>query len=298
MLTRAQCAHFETEGYLVLPGVLTAPTVRALRARIRPLFDRPVGARFPGDAYGDDRYGNFRLYDIYNRYPDLRWLLFHAPVLSALQDLLGPDCLELPECSVALNSFGTNPFGGWHKDTTTLESTGSMIHYADDFLMIGVAYYLQDNSAEYGGGLDVQPGTHRQRGDWYLGSPPPPSLLERAWRKGWRLLGRPLPSRDPRRARAVTLPLKAGDALLFNSRLNHRATMPRALPVPPDHDKLAIFDAFIRRGPHVRAYLDFIHGPAGWGYLPHITLGSELAQAARSAGVGLALEGYATRREP
>jgi ectoine hydroxylase-related dioxygenase (phytanoyl-CoA dioxygenase family) len=289
MLTQAQRTHFETEGYLILPGVLTAPTVRALRATLRPFFDRSADARFPGDAYGDDRNQNFRLYDIWQRYPDLRWLLSHPPVLGALQALLGSDCLELPESSVALNSFG-----GWHKDTTTLESTGSRIHYADDFLMIGVAYYLQDNTAEYGGGLDVQPGTHRQPGDWYL-HPPRPSLWQRAWRKGWRLLGRPRAPVDLRRARSVSLPLRAGDALIFNARLNHQATMPRMQPVPPEHEKLAVFDTFIRRGPHVRTYLDFIHGPAGWGYLEHCTPRAEFVQAARAAGVGLALEGYAPR---
>jgi len=91
---------------------------------------------------GDDKNKNNRLYDIYNGYPEARWLLFHKPVLDVLRSLLGEDCSEIPECSVALNSFGVNQWGGWHKDTTTQEIAGYDLHYQDDFLMVGLAYYL------------------------------------------------------------------------------------------------------------------------------------------------------------
>jgi hypothetical protein len=296
MLSRQQCAQFDTDGYLLIPQVLTPAQVREVRAFFRPKFDLPPEQRCSGDAYGDDKIGNYRLYDIYNRYPEVRWLLFHEPVLMILKELLGDDCVEIPECSVALNSFGLNQFGGWHKDTTTMEAAGYRIHYQDDFLMVGLAYYLQDNTPAYGGGLDVQPGTHRQPCDWYLGEVAGPSLAWRAWRKFWRLLGHRLDTtHDGRRSRVVSIPCKAGDVLLFNSRLNHRATLPRHSPIPPDREKIAVFDTFSRNRHYVQAYLDFIHSPAGWGYLPYIALRSDFVQAAHAAGVRLALEGYPRR---
>ena len=142
MLTSEQRRQFEHDGYILIPEVLTASQVRWLRDFFRGKFDLPPGQRCPGDAYGDDKNKNNRLYDIYNRYPEARWLLFHKPVLEVLRSLLGEDCIEIPECSVALNSFGVNQWGGWHKDTTTQEIAGYDLHYQDDFLMVGLAYYL------------------------------------------------------------------------------------------------------------------------------------------------------------
>ena len=42
------------------------------------------------------------------------------------------------------------------------------------------------------------------------------------------------------RRQPVTVPSKAGDLVLFDIRLNHRSSLPRQLPVPPEHEKILI----------------------------------------------------------
>lgn len=289
MLTRQERKQFEKDGYLLIPGVLTPEQVRSLREFFKPKFNLPPDQRAPGDSYGDDRHKNYRLYDIYNRYPELRWLLFHERVLTILKSLLGEDCVEIPECSVALNSFG-----GWHKDTSSLERAGYRIHYRRDFLMVGLAYYLQDNTEEYGGGLDVEPGSHREPRDKYIEGLPRPGLARRAWRKLGRVVGLGgAGSQESGANRVVSIPSRAGDLVIFRFRLNHRATLAQQPVLPEGREKIAIFDTFSRNRPYVREYLDFMHGQGGWEYLPYISYQSDFLEQAKAAGVGLALEGYA-----
>src|SRR5262249_3919397 len=83
--------------------------------------------------------------------------------------------IMLPENSATMNTFANR----WHKDTTYLELNGHKFHWERDFLMVGAAYYLQDNSPEYGGGLDVEPGSHYQPD--YFDRPRKRGLLESAW---------------------------------------------------------------------------------------------------------------------
>src|SRR6185437_11613372 len=126
------------------------------------------------------------------------------PVVKILKSLLGEDYVKLPEDAAALNSFG-----GWHKDTTSLERAGYRFHYQDDFLMVGIAYYLQDNTQRYGGGLDVETGSHRE--------PRRPHIARRAIRKLGRLVGRrsDAATKDGGANKVVSIPSKAGDLVIF-----------------------------------------------------------------------------------
>jgi hypothetical protein len=81
----------------------------------------------------------------------------HKPTIEILRKLLGNDFVVLRECAAHFQGFG-----GWHKDTTSQEFAGHLFQWSENYLMVEVAYYLQDNDEEYGGGLDVEPGSHRK----------------------------------------------------------------------------------------------------------------------------------------
>jgi ectoine hydroxylase-related dioxygenase (phytanoyl-CoA dioxygenase family) len=251
-----QRAAFARDGYTVVPEVLTGAQVAGLRTSLQALFDAPEESLPPGDS---DTF----LMDVLVRQPEIRWVLFHPPVLAALRGLLGDDFVVLPESVVQRNRFG-----GWHKDTTSQERTGLLFHRADDFLMVEAAIYLQDNSTEHGGGLDVVPGSHRTR-DPYVR----PSLTDKVRSK----LG--LPPSAPRRFTQVAS--RAGDLVLFDFRLDHRAT-PRTAPA---EDKLAIFFAASSNTSHVASYVDFISGRPEYTYLQGRTVPGDLLEQARLAGV-------------
>ena len=260
MLKAEQIQQFRKNGYLRIPDVLTPDQVRWLRDYFQAKLSLPEEQRLPGDL--DDF-----LFDIYVRYPEISWLLFHEPTIKILKSLLGDDFVVMRESVVQLNRFG-----GWHKDTTSQEKAGRRFHWDDDFLMIEAAYYLQHNSEEYGGGLDVEPGSHLKP-DPFIGNG---SRLEKL-RQMTRRLTR----------RGVSIPSAAGDLVLFHFRINHRATQARQPEAARKIGKLAIFSACSKNNNHVLDYYDFLRTRPEYGYLKDASYSAGILKQAEDLGVRL-----------
>jgi hypothetical protein len=230
---------------------------------LRPKFEAPAEHRAKGDL------DNVML-DVFSRNPAIRWLLFHEPTRQVLRGLLGDDYVVLREAGAHFEMFG-----GWHKDTTAQERAGHTFHWDPDYLMVEVAYYLQDNSEEYGGGVDVQPGTHQQR-DRY--ATPKKADLYRRIRD--RVFGE---SND-----SLSVPSKAGDLVIFDFRLNHRATQRTSSNPPPDRQKMAVFIACSRNTPHVQRYHDYIASRPDYVYLQGgFSYPKDLARDAEAHGINM-----------
>jgi ectoine hydroxylase-related dioxygenase (phytanoyl-CoA dioxygenase family) len=268
MLGKEQIDSFHRNGYLVVPDILSADQVRSLRAALRPKFNTPESERYPGDS---EHY----LFDIFSRYPDLRWLLLHEPTLAVLRSLLGEDFVVMREAAAHFQNFG-----GWHKDTTSQEVAGHMFQWDPDYLMIEVGYYLQDNTVEFGGGLDVQPGSHLQP-DQYAHPAPPPSRMQK-------LVSRLTGNGNGSQPEVVSIPSKAGDLVLFHFRVDHRATPTKHEQIPEDQQKMAIFTACSRNTPHVKTYHDFISSRDSYVYLKGgFSYPEELVADCRTANINL-----------
>lgn len=234
---------FQREGYAVIPGVFDRAQVRELRSTLLSVFDGPLQL---GDRARASNGAGLRV-ELAARYPSLRWLLVHPPLLAAVRSLLGEDFIYLPEMSAHDSGFG-----GWHRDTLSQESAGHTFHNEPDFLMAEVAIYLQDNHRIYGGGLDVIPGSHARPDARFhdLG------LLDR------------IQHRLQFRTRRHSIPTRAGDLLLFDFRIEHRATQRLPyVPVPPEHRKLAVFFACSANNRHAQNYRDYIAGRTDYEYL-------------------------------
>jgi ectoine hydroxylase-related dioxygenase (phytanoyl-CoA dioxygenase family) len=240
VITQQQQDFFTSNGYLLVPGILDQEQVRSLREYLRPKFEAPAEHRPKGDL------DNVML-DVFSHNPPIRWLLFHEPTQQVLRGLLGDDYVVLREAGAHFEMFGT-----WHKDTTAQERAGHTFQWDPDYLMVEVAYYLQDNSEEFGGGVDVQPGTHRQR-DRY--ATPKKADLYRKVRN--RVFG----------DNSLSVPSTAGDLVIFDFRLNHRATQRTSSNPPPDRQKMAVFIACSRNTPHVQRYHDYIASRPDYLYL-------------------------------
>jgi hypothetical protein len=267
MLTQKQKERYAREGYLLVPGILSAEQVRWLRAFFRPKFDSPGP---PPDTH-------HWLADIFGRYPEVRWLCFHEPTLQVVRALFGNDIVMLPESTAQFNYFGR-----WHKDTGSFDRAGRLFFKEKDFLQWGLAYYLQDNTVAYGGGLDVEPRSHRQPDDPFIDLKDRRSIWKRIWHQidrparrkywqAWEEHGGYVPSE------VVSIPSRAGDMVIFDSRVNHHATpargivpqngwIPRGL-LPFEHEKLALFSAWSRNNSTARAYMDWTK--TRWEY-PHL----------------------------
>jgi hypothetical protein len=179
-------------GYVIVRGVLAPGEI----VRLRAVCARWFGTYRRADMLPSEFLGE----------PELARVPFSPPVVDALQQLLGSDYTTFPDFNVQ-----SNKYGGWHRDNNS-EGPADYL-YAPDYLFVKCGVFLQDNDAERGGGIDVVPGGHRLR----IGRAQ--SLLSRTLRWAYYKLSRPL-----------TVPVRAGDLVCFDSRLYHQSTWPRQVP--------------------------------------------------------------------
>ncbi|CAB4323191.1 MAG: hypothetical protein F2520_04665 [Actinobacteria bacterium] len=122
--------------------------------------------------------------------PDISWVFSHPKVLETYRDAYGSnDLLFTGHCDIHQDSFSA-----WHKDTGSGDCYFDEDCFVEECRVIKMAIYLQDHFDE--AGLTVAPGSHRSR-QW--GS-----------------------SEDGARSIAS----RAGDAVLFDVRIDHRGRRP------------------------------------------------------------------------
>ena len=84
--TQSLLERFHEQGFLHIPGMLTAVEVSGLRDRIDRAFadDRLVET--------DNRYGDFIMCRMFELDPLFRDMLTREPIISLVEEVLGPDC--------------------------------------------------------------------------------------------------------------------------------------------------------------------------------------------------------------
>jgi ectoine hydroxylase-related dioxygenase (phytanoyl-CoA dioxygenase family) len=249
--------NVDRDGYTVVLGALTEDEVAETREFLTELVEKKP--QFDGDeqypARPGSRGGGVR-HDVFSRYPETRRVLDKPEVLDMLRSALGEDFVLLPE--MALHD---SRYGGWHKDTTPLESAGYDFHWEPGFRLLECGIYFQDND-EFGGGLDIVPGSHREPDD----SPPPPKVtFMRRLRGKLSQMGVLPPPKDPPTAeepRRFSIPNKARDLVAFDLRAKHMATQPSPgiEEIPADKRKFALLFIAGANNEHSRRYRDLIAG--------------------------------------
>lgn len=196
-----QIKSFQRDGFIILRNVLTLEQVSSLRTTLIQLLHRPMDERGLGDEENT-------LENIWVRFPQLRWVLFHKPVLNVLRQFLGEKFVFLRDGAAHLNNSVP-----WHRDTDTYEKAEYDFHRQKNFQVVNICYYLQDSEK---GGLEIIPRSH-------LLNFKPFSQVGR-WKRS--------------QEKPITIPSRAGDAILFDPRLIHRGT--QANKGTPE-EKVAIF---------------------------------------------------------
>lgn len=237
MLNETDRRFFHENGYLIVRDAVPADHLLAARRRLETLFEEGVYREAPHSTA-------HIINDLYRFAPDLLPLIFTEKYFDAVRGLLGPEAAWIPECAVHRDRFF-----GWHKDSSGVERAGMRSHRAYEPPLLTCALYFQDNGPG-AGGLTVAAGTHREpdRTLHYYSK----KLRHRLPNKLLKWLGRSEFDRLERRR--TDLPSRFGDLVIFDIRLSHRATYPRA---PAPVEKLAIFNAFVRDDAVGREFLAF-----------------------------------------
>jgi hypothetical protein len=221
-------AKFERDGYVTIDSIIDARVVRELRSLFLPIFERRKAVV---------------LHDAVLHYPRILDVLRTPRLVQGLTRLLGERFVVPPYSSVAFNGFGL-----FHTDTTGAEISGQTFHKERDYRIVTVAIYLQDNN-EFGGGIRLVPGSHRQPDRYVELLRRKAEMRQRVGQSRWRRLanwlsrGRLYDWNKPfeEHASGVDIPSKAGDAIIWDLRMAHRASPKRAGGPLPDGGKLALF---------------------------------------------------------
>ncbi len=253
------------QGFTTIPQVLNAAEVKQVRQQLIEIFNNP--SSYEGDLLAKGSQGSVYL-DMYSRYPQFHWIFTSDRFVNGMRSILGDDFLYLPES--ALHHAG---YTGWHKDTNAQEKAGHDFHWQDDFEVVQVGIYLQDNDPEYAGGLDVIPGSHKVRNVSPQKKSKIGSLADRFLNK------------LKKQPQEYSVPSKAGDVAVFNLRTDHRATQPKSTPIPPEHAKYAIFIVCSRNNGHAKRYIDYVRTRPDYAFLKGFAYSPDLLAKGKSKGL-------------
>lgn len=214
-------ASFKKNGFVIIPNVLKKNDVERIR---QVIYDHTLStnARFLDiESFLD----NEKLLNI------LIELQFKDEVVSTLRKIWGNEFCYLNDIDLQCNMFGVaSKNRGWHRDCgSELGYTQNKYLFERDYKVAKVGVYLQDNTLDFGGGIDVMPASHKdfksffgsvilQFGYLYI--------LERL-----RLISAKI---FPRR---FFIPISAGSVVIFDSRLHHRSSPPRSIELTIEEQK-------------------------------------------------------------
>jgi hypothetical protein len=269
MLKIDQIKSFERDGFLRIPGVFSESQIADLRHELDLLFQQPV--RFEGDLQAHGNRGSIRC-DIFARYPQFRWLLFHQALYLSVSSLLGHDFGIIPE--TAAHSSG---YGDWHRDLTSHEKAGFRHKSESSLKMVTLAIYLQDNT-DKGGGLDVVPGSHRR----YRKYRPFPVFLKPYEQKMRRWFSRKILGDQE-----YVIPSLAGDLVIFDCKIKHKASWPKVARGPEDPTKYAIFLTACANNKEMHDFVSYLSTVEALGYVKNHKYPADLLSESKSHGINL-----------
>jgi hypothetical protein len=247
MITAEQKKQFEEKGYLLVPGVMSKEEVAEMRKKVLHIFDSGEWKKSPYNT-------KLSLSDVFETFPEFLNYTLKPKVLEVVKGLLGENPLLMPESAIHYRLYTP-----WHKDTTSQERAGHNFHHKPEALMIEAGFYMQDND-EYGGGLTVMEGSHRTK-DNFVPPPVQPSIVERAINKVLPTPEEKNKKINPHQHKLLDIPSKAGDLVIFNFMVNHRATLPKVCKpaeLPKEKEKIAFFNAFSVNNETAYEYIKYL----------------------------------------
>ena len=212
---------FKENGFVLVKKVLEDAEIEEVRAISHRLLESKDNPRqiLPRDIFS-------------NKY--LRILPFKKKIVSSLKESLGLSLTYVPDFTLHSNQFG---FPGWHIDSGS-EVRNSYLQ-KEDYKFAKCGIYLQDNTLEWGGGIIVAIGGHKF------------PFITKSLRLNRKI--KSVFNKLQIKFKKVTLDIKAGDFVYFDSRLPHTSTFPSMIEqpkvegtfhypnIPKDNSKLILY---------------------------------------------------------
>jgi hypothetical protein len=199
---------FLIKGYILIPEVLSPEEVKALRILLSKKFNEYDNKNVVKRILSPSE--SLEIKDIYS-------VPFREKVVNALKELFGDDYAMFPDLNVTINSFGYQQ-AYWHIDANSEVHNNYL--YGKNYKFAKCGIYLQDNTYDWGGGIDLIPGGH------LFGHTFPFSLFHSKVRHK---LNHIYNNKIGKKYLSKTAKISAGDLLIFDSRLFHKSSEPHKL---------------------------------------------------------------------
>lgn len=244
-------AFFSRNGFIHIPGALNPEEVAATRDYLFDAFEKAQKSR-------SDPSKVLLASELWHT-PEINGFPFRKKIVDSLKAILGDDYFLFSDITSIKNQYGLsggkkNP--GWHWDSS---SEGKQTYLCDpEYRFVTCGIYLQDNTEDYGGGVDYIPGRHR----WPFRTPN--TNLNFKIKNLFDLIAV--------KTRPVMAPLKAGDFLAFHSCLPHRSTLPKKLlpHITPENIKSNSIDPGSRELTKFTIYFNACRRNSVDGYLNNL----------------------------
>ena len=185
---------FKKDGFLVLENCFSEKEIEDLRKKIKEISnnDRKI----------------YLLPSICLNEKEIYKTIFNKRLVQAYKEIIQDEVYLIPELHVQINQFPKNKNLGWHYDSQSERNNEYLKANNRKFFRVGI--YLQDNNADYGGGIDVLKCNFFQKLPLKINN-----KIERAIIKFYSLFF------------SKTVKSKKGSVVFFDSRLPHKGTFPK-----------------------------------------------------------------------
>ncbi len=259
-------SQFDKDGYAVIKNVLSSSRVTELRHIIanhiesneQGIFGQPD--ELIKKVYKDKEPVKGIITDLFVNCPDVLDVVCNDKVADGLKAILGDAFIMLPDSTAHWGYYNI-----LHTDTTTAEQQGWMYHKEDDYRIIVVGMYLQENESN-GGGLYLVPGSHKKPDPFVSLRKELPGkqakLKKSLWKRflKWISFNRLYNFEQPFLSHpdGVDVNTGPGDVIIFDMRLLHRSSFPKSTKATPDGGKMSVFVHCSRNNRHAQNYVDYI----------------------------------------
>ena len=153
-----RASFYETNGYLIVPGILDSTELEQLRAALAQVLDEAKGLQASNEKFAlsssKDGSGQRYVKRVFNpiiRHDMFKDLVNNDKILDIVEDLVGPD-ITLQQTKLNLKPPAEDASFEWHQDFPFFPHT--------NFDVVAVMVFLDDTD-ETNGCLRVIPGSHK-----------------------------------------------------------------------------------------------------------------------------------------
>jgi hypothetical protein len=185
---------FNKNGYLLLNDCFSETEIENLRKKIKKI--------------SNNNKNTYLLTSLCLKEKEIYETIFNKRLVEAYKEIIQEEVYLIPELHVQINQFPNNSRSGWHYDGQSERKNAYLKAINRKFFRVGI--YLQDNSLNYGGGIDIIKSDLFKKIPFKINN-----LIEKKIINFYSLFF------------SKTIQSKKGSVVFFDSRLPHKGTYPK-----------------------------------------------------------------------